>query len=191
MGTVSVVERQSDNGSLMYDAFVALFLVDGRSGKLLRYKGFRATAPDRSAALERTRGEVRAEATAWSELCRRAAAGSGSAALDPAWDPDAVAFVADPHGAAGRVPPRFFKRPSPGFTADAERAHAVATVDLVVQFNADGTYGPVEAVRWAGFGLDEAAAEAVLASRFWPARRDGKPVSARALLRYNFRFSDR
>ena len=65
-----------------------------------------------------------------------------------------------------------------------------ATVDLVVEFGADGTIGPVEVSRWAGFGLDEAAAESVRARPFLPATVAGKPVSCRALLRYNFRVRD-
>ena len=53
------------------------------------------------------------------------------------------------------------------------------------------SFGPIEVVRWAGFGLDEAARAAVAAATFYPARLGEEPVSARALLRFNFRFRDR
>jgi outer membrane biosynthesis protein TonB len=45
----------------------------------------------------------------------------------------------------------------------------------------------VEVVRWAGFGLDEAALSTVRQLHFAPARRDGTAVPMRVLLRYNFR----
>jgi hypothetical protein len=139
----------------------------------------------------------------WPALCEaavarrmRGARADSTAGSEPAADPQAarpdgvVDLVATPD-APGVTPPRFFKRPAPEFTEDADRAHVVATVDLAVTFEADGTYGPVEVLRWAGFGLDESAISAVRACKFYPARKDGNPVAARALLRFNFRFRER
>jgi TonB-like protein len=191
LGTVSTVERESDNATHYWDSFVGLFLVDGVSGALLRYRGCRATAGDGAGALEKAMAAVRAEVASWGTLLAGAVARREQSGRDDGWDPAAVDLVSQSETAADVTPPRFFKRPAPSFTDDAERVHAVATVDLVVQFNADGTYGPVEVVRWAGFGLDEGAVEAVRAARFWPAKRDGHPVPARALLRYNFRYRER
>src|SRR5262249_8680384 len=152
------------------------FLADGGSGRLLRYKAFQAMAPDRGAAVEDALGQLDRDVASWTEVWRSAVRAREQGTLDPVWDPDAADFVVNPDGGPDLVPPRFFKRPSPAFTPEADRAHAVATVDLVVQFNADGSYGPIDVVRWAGFGLDESATEAVRACRFWPARRADKAV---------------
>lgn len=187
----TVLERATDNENERFDGFLATFFVDGRSGELVRYRGLRAAGPGRTEAAARLVRSASAEAAAWGPAWREAArrreaaqrgGGEGAAALD---------LVDDPDGPPGAIPPRFFKRPVPAFTDDADRAHAVATVDLVVRFNADATYGPIEVARWAGYGLDESAVAAVRAANFWPARRDGKPVDARGLLRFNFRFRDR
>jgi hypothetical protein len=188
---LSVVERSPEGGPPTGDAFLALFLVDGMTGKLLRYKGFQALASTTAAARGEALRRARSEVSTWPAVVAAAA----SARLDgrdaTPWAPGSVDLTSTPEGGDGTRPPRFFKRPTPRFTDDADRAHAVATVDLVVQFNADGSYGPIEVVRWAGYGLDEAAAAAVRSSTFWPASVGGAPVSARALLRYNFRFRDR
>lgn len=186
----SEVERASDNNPEAWDLLVGLLLVDARTGELLRYKGIRASGATKAMARERALEGVRAETGEW-EARVRAAVDRRLAGVGPRWDPDAIDFVTNPEGRDGLVPPRFFRRPAPTFTDDADRMRVVATVDLVVQFNADGAYGPIEVVRWAGFGLDEAAIDAVRACAFWPARRSERPVSARALLRYNFRFRDR
>ena len=182
-------ERPSDNESTRWECAVGLFLVDSRSGALLRYRGVAGVGEDRATARRAACAAAQAEAAAWVDVVdaaeRRRLEGPG-----PAGDPAAVDFVTNPEGGADLVPPRFCQRPAPRFTDEADRMRVVATVDLIVQFNADGTYGPIDVVRWAGFGLDEASIEAVRARKFWPARRSGAPVAARALLRYNFRFRD-
>jgi hypothetical protein len=180
MGTASFLDRGTG------DAFVGVFLVDGRTGDLLKYKGITETGADVAEARARALEAIRAEVAGWPGFCAEAAARRerlGSEEAPPAGLVDFVARETWP----GVSPPRFFKKPAPAMTADGERALVVATVDVVAQFNADGSYGPISVVRWAGFGLDEAAVEAVRRATFWPAMRDRKPVSARALLRFNFR----
>jgi TonB family protein len=60
-------------------------------------------------------------------------------------------------------------------------------VDVLVDISADGEVSRTEIVRWAGFGLDEAVTSTVGQMHFRPAMREGAPVPARVLLRYNFR----
>jgi len=181
LGTASILDLGDKGG----DAFVGLFLVDGRSGELLRFKGISTKGSTLSESQERALEEVRAEISEWGTLCARAAADRGrSGDLDER--SERVDFV-QRESYEGVTPPRFFKKPAPAMTAEAERAQVTATVDVVVEFNADGTFGNVSVVRWAGFGLDEATVEAVRRSTFWPAMRGRKAVPARALLRYNFR----
>jgi len=47
--------------------------------------------------------------------------------------------------------------------------------------------GEIQIVRWGGFGLDESAERAIRQLKFKPATRDGRAVSVRAIVRYNFR----
>lgn len=184
--TGSIVERESDN-ERHWDGFAGLFFVDGRSGQLIQYKGVRSTAGGFEGARATLLARIDADVATWARtLASRPADEAITVRTDVPLD-----LVATSPIPPDAIEPRFFKRPSPAFTEDADRARAVATVDLVVHFNADGTYGPIEVVRWAGFGLDEAAIEAVRAAAFYPARIDGRPVAARALLRFNFRFRDR
>lgn len=89
--------------------------------------------------------------------------------------------------ASGFAPPEFLNRVRPEYTATAEQAEITATVEMMVVFRSDGEVGNVEMVRWAGFGLEESAERAIRQFKFKPATRDGKPVSVRALIRYNFR----
>jgi protein TonB len=83
--------------------------------------------------------------------------------------------------------PRPFKRLRPEYPASAARAEAEGTVDVLVDVGADGQVGGVHVVRWAGFGLDEAAVATVKQLHFFPAMRDGTAIPMRVLLRYNFR----
>ena len=192
LGVASIVERAGSAGRPRFvDAFLGAFLVDGASGRLLSYVGLRGEGPDGDAARARLVGRVGDGISAWATLAAEAEASrlDGTNALP--WSPSAIDVGVDTGGDGSVSPPRFFQKPAPRFTDDADRAHAVATVDLLVQFNADGTYGPIEVRRWAGFGLDAEAIDAVRARKFWPARRGNEPVTTRALLRYNFRFRDR
>jgi hypothetical protein len=182
LGTASFLDRGAGAG----DAFVGLFLVDGRSGDLLRYKGVSVAAETVLAARSRALEAVRAEMSGWIDLCEAAATRRERIEAEQA-DPKGLVDLVARESWPGVSPPRFFKKPSPAMTPDGERALVTATVDVVVQFNSDGSYGPITIARWAGFGLDEAVVEAVRKSTFFPAMRDRKPVPARALLRYNFR----
>lgn len=186
LGTSSVVERESADPNHRWDAFAAVFLVDGRSGRLLRYRGMVILDATRAAAETRLIAAVAAEVATWIDRVRsdEGTVGDTRNTEDSAF----VDFVSQPEGRSGLIPPRFFSRPVPAYTPDADRAHVTATVELLVEFLADGTYGRIEVVRWAGFGLDESSVAAVRSSKFWPARRDGISIPARAVLRFNFRF---
>jgi TonB family protein len=89
--------------------------------------------------------------------------------------------------AAGFKPPEFLNRVKPDYPDAADRADITATVEASAVFRANGQVGEVQITRWAGFSLDESAERAIRQLKFKPATRDGKPVSARATVRYNFR----
>jgi TonB family protein len=83
--------------------------------------------------------------------------------------------------------PRPFRRLRPEYPDTAARAEAEATVDVLVDVNAEGEVGEVQIVRWAGFGLDEATIATVRQLHFFPAMKNGAAIPMRVLLRYNFR----
>ena len=84
-------------------------------------------------------------------------------------------------------PPLPYRRISPEYTAIANYYNVEATVDILVDVDADGKILETEIVRWAGYGLDEAVREAVRKMNWRPAERSGKSLPMRILLRYNFK----
>ena len=83
--------------------------------------------------------------------------------------------------------PQPYRRLRPNYPETAARAEAEATVDVQLEIDERGEVSRAEVVRWAGFGLDEAALSTVRQLHFSPARRHGQAVPMRVLLRYNFR----
>ena len=187
LGASSVVERESPDPDRRWDAFAGLFLVDGRSGALLRYQGWQVLGSERDRAVLQLYSAMSTDVATWPSRLSESGSESGAdAANDEAGE--LLDFVTQPEGRGDVIPPRFFTRPIPAYTMDADRVHATATVELIVEFLSDGSYGRIDVERWAGFGLDEAAIVAVRSSKFWPARRGGIAMRSRAMLRFNFRF---
>jgi hypothetical protein len=60
------------------------------------------------------------------------------------------------------------------------------TVILQAIFAANGDVANVTATKELKDGLTESAIEAARNIRFWPGEKDGKPVSQRMMLEYNF-----
>src|SRR5262249_1074188 len=87
----------------------------------------------------------------------------------------------------GLVQPVFYERLKPQYTIEAQLANVTATVEIEAVFRDNGQVTDLEIIRWAGFGLDESALQTAARLRFKPAERNGRPVSVRALVRYNFK----
>ena len=83
-------------------------------------------------------------------------------------------------------PPIPYRRIKPEYTPQARAYGIAAVVEVEADIEADGRVSRTEVVRWAGFGLDESAVEAVRKMNWRPAERNGKPLAMRVLLRYNF-----
>jgi TonB family protein len=92
----------------------------------------------------------------------------------------------EPTQAGSVEPPHILISSKPIYTRAAQMADVSATVDLKVTFLPNGTIGPIEVVRWAGFGLDESAIDAARKIKFRPARHNGQSIAARALVQYKF-----
>jgi protein TonB len=75
----------------------------------------------------------------------------------------------------------------PEYPREARRLGKEGIVLLKLHLDAEGVVESVEVLETPGYGLDEAAREAVLRSRFHPATVGGVPVACRAILPVNFR----
>lgn len=77
-------------------------------------------------------------------------------------------------------------RPEPTYTDEARREQVAGTVVLRAQFGADGYVTNIRVVSGLEHGLTQKAIEAALAIRFFPAEKDGQPVSQYIQIEYNF-----
>ena len=77
-------------------------------------------------------------------------------------------------------------KPEPTYTALARSHQVVGTVVLRAVFAADGYVTNITATKELKDGLTEAAITAARNIRFFPAEKDGKPVSQWLMLEYNF-----
>ena len=75
----------------------------------------------------------------------------------------------------------------PEYPREARRLGKEGTVVLKLFLDAAGEVASVEVLQTPGYGLDEAAREAVRRSRFRPARAGGVPVACQAILPIHFR----
>jgi TonB family protein len=87
-------------------------------------------------------------------------------------------------------PVEITSKPDPIYTAEARRMRVQGTVILRVDFKASGEVQILGLVRGLGHGLDQAAMRAAQQIQFKPARRDGQPVDAPAVLHILFRLAD-
>ena len=81
---------------------------------------------------------------------------------------------------------RVIAKPEPQYTDEARRNQIMGTVVLRVVFSRSGDVTNIRAVQSLPFGLTEKAIAAARQIRFWPATKDGRPVSVYMQLEYNF-----
>ena len=81
---------------------------------------------------------------------------------------------------------RILKKPAPGYTREARRNGTRGNVVLEAILAADGTVKHIEVLTGLPDGLSQKAIEAARQIKFRPAIKDGKPVSVRVEVRYQF-----
>lgn len=89
-------------------------------------------------------------------------------------------------GGGVSAPVVIFKK-EPEYSEEARKAKYQGTVLLAIVVDVDGTTKNIRVIRSLGLGLDEKAVEAVLAWRFRPGYKDGRPVPVQANVEVNFR----
>lgn len=190
VGKTEALTRSARENESHEEAYAGVMIVDGKTGLLAAFDFVSAKGDTRAAALNglaeklsaRVPGYVNqlTQLNATKEQIRIPARSQGGERIEDMPDEGSVR-------ALGFAPPEFLTRVKPEYTPEAEQANLTATVEAMVVFRLNGEVGHCEIVRWAGFGLEESAERAIRQLRFKPATRDGKPVSVRALIRYNFR----
>lgn len=84
--------------------------------------------------------------------------------------------------------PRFIKRIIPKYPQLARRVQKEGRVLLEAIIGTDGVPKEIRIIQAIGFGCDEAAVQALRASRFRPAELEKQPVVVRITIPYNFKF---
>lgn len=87
---------------------------------------------------------------------------------------------------APHLKPTILYREKARYTEDARQNRVQGAVVLTVVFGADGRIRDIRTVRGLPHGLTETSIEAAQKIRFQPAIQNGKPVSVRATLEFNF-----
>lgn len=193
LGDAQLLRRSSFEKPVYYEAYCSVFLVSARTGRLLLWERpsftnyFSVQARD-LLLKEITNGELSRRlllatqrANQEERLQRAVILTAGAPVIEEAPDDEKAAE------AQGLRMPRPFRRLRPEYPETAAHAEAEATVDVLVDVDADGEVGEVQVVRWAGFGLDEATIATVKQMHFFPAMKNGAAIPMRVLLRYNFR----
>jgi TonB family protein len=189
-GEADTVARRVVGRGDYFESYASLYLVSAFTGKLIFWERLGAEAADAGAAEKSLISQLRARAPAYAGTISKArAAERDERRIAVERDTPVVEDVPDedaPAAKSFRVPLPY-RRLRPPYPEAAARAGVEATVDALVELDEQGEVKGVEIVRWAGYGLDESVAATVRLMHFRPALREGSPVAARVLLRYNFR----
>ena len=175
----SALQRRAGSGGRTYfEAYASTYLIDARSGMLIKFDLTSAesdTEADAAARLVSKTNELAAEIVNAKFEPQTGAANFPEP--PPEHSPDA----------AGLKLPIPYRRIRPKYTTLAALYGVRATVDVEVDIDAEGRIAATRITRWAGFGLEEAVDAAVRSMNWRPAMRGGKSLPMRVLLRYNFR----
>lgn len=186
LGLAKVVRRLATEKEFYFDVMIGAFLVETRSGQLIRFSFEKAQTVNEDVARQRLTAITE---TIWRQ-CVDVIKSSSQETTNK--QPAELAtelydLSSDEVVKLNLKPPQFYRRIKPDYTDTAEFAGVTATIELKVVFQADGRIGTVEVIRWGGFGLDESSVATVKQLRFEPARLNGRSVNVSAVVRYNFR----
>ncbi len=191
-GGADTLPRSPADGPPYFESHAAIYLVSARTGKLALWERPSAQRPTPEEAEKTLLQELTGQdafdryrkqilRALEDEQAERASAIESHA-------PVIEALSDEPSDAGNGVQaPRPYRRLKPPYPDTAARAEIEATVDVLVDIDAQGEVGRVEIARWAGYGLDQSVLDTVRQLHFFPAHRDGAAIPIRVLLRYNFR----
>lgn len=187
-GLAKTVRRIGTRDEAYFESLAGIYLIETRTGRLVTFTMVRERGPTDSEATEKMLNSVKAHQMDLEQAIYAAFKRSQdeARALPPADELEVI----DLDGGSippGISPPVFYERLKPEYTDNASSVDLVATVEISAVFGTAGRVESSEVVRWAGFGLDESALATVRKLRFKPAMKQGKAISVRGLVRYNFK----
>jgi TonB family protein len=167
-----------------YEAYAMLYLVSGRTGRLLLWDLKKFESNGKEDAEKGLLAEVASAAQAINE--------HGRARYREELREPPLPSMEEPPAGNSSVEKNFkapipFRRIKPEYTSLAAFYEIAGTVDIEVDLDAEGRILRTEIVKWAGFGLDQSVEKAVREMNWRPAERNGKFLPMRFLLRYNFK----
>ncbi len=178
-----VIRRSAFGRDKYFEAAAAVYVVSARTGRLAEWFLVAAEEDTEKEAAEALFERRRVIADRIRE--------SGIAAIREDVSisgPDELPglVIIDTPSAAGVRSPMPYRRIRPEYTIEASRFRLQATVDAEVDIDAEGRVARIEFTRWAGYGLEGSVEKAIRSMNWRPGERNGKPLPARVLLRYNF-----
>lgn len=191
VGDAQTIRRSASDRPVYFETYSSLFLVSTRDGHLMQWFRPRSERLSHEASEESLLSELEVQAPSYISEIKQAAASlqavklkaqtEGAVLFEPAPDDEKTATE------KGIRLPQPYRRIRPDYPRSAAEADAEGTVDVLVDIDASGEVAAVDVVRWAGFGLDEAAVQTIRRLHFRPATIKNSPTSIRIMLRYNFR----
>jgi TonB family protein len=169
-----------------FESFVALYLLSGRSGRLIKWALVSKNGGSKKDAQQRA-----IQAAAEPDLVNPIRSAWKIEALETA--PPRLEEIPDEGApeAKGFRPPVPYRKFTPEYTRAAFLYDITATVEVMVDLDERGQITRTEISKWAGIGLDESVTAALRAMSWRPAERGGRPLPIRFLLRYNFKKIDK
>jgi protein TonB len=86
----------------------------------------------------------------------------------------------------GVKPPRVISGPQPNYPQQARKDHAPGPIVILMVIDSDGRTRDIQVQRGISSELDQAAVEAAENWRFEPATKEGKPLSVRIAIKFDF-----
>lgn len=178
------LRRASLSKGEFYESYATVFMVSSRSGRLVFWRLNSFESDKKETAEKKLFDSVNSLATEISEKIK-------SINKKELNEKSTTHFERLPEENSAEAknfrPPLPYKRMRPAYTTVANLYSIEATVDVEVDVGEKGEILNTEIVRWAGFGLDESAAENIRRMTWRPAERNGKSLPVRILVRYNFK----
>jgi TonB family protein len=192
IGKTEALTRSDREGESHDEVYAGIMFVDARSGSLVSFEFVSEKASTREAAMNGVVNKFNSRAAGYVDQLIQFRLSALTLPSKTSGDSSFNDFIEDiPDEASARArgfkPPQFLNRVKPDYTREAELADITATVEATVVFRSGGEVGNIEITRWAGFGLENSAMRAIRQLKFKSATRDGKPITVRATVRYNFR----
>lgn len=178
-----VQRRASFEKGEVFEAYSLFYLVDGRSGRLLLWHIISDDSETEKEGVTKLMASFQSQSIVVvneiDEISRKLSASSLS-------DDDYVLIDGDNRPESIRAPAAY-KKISPQYTDLARKYRIEGTVEAVVYIDRSGKTKRVVISKWAGFGLDESVARALLEMNWRPASKNGSAIPSRILVRYNFK----